>query len=82
MQNSATGPDGIPYEGWRQAGSEGATTLYEIGCEHLARIPSAIGFNFSLSAFIGKGEEEGDVLEMIRAAADTRPLALKNSDNE
>ena len=82
LRNSATGPDGIPYEGWKQAGVAGASTLYGVGCEYLAGIPSMRGFNYSLSASIGKGEEEGDILEMIRAAVDTRPLALKNSDNK
>ena len=58
--NSACGPDGIPFEGWKRSGNAGARTLYLIGTDHLDGTPSPPCFNHSLSAFIGKGEEEGD----------------------
>ena len=41
-----------------------------------------IEFNDSLPCFAPKGEEDGDSVEVIRAPCDTRPLALKNSDNK
>ena len=39
-------------------------------------------FNLSLAWFPPKGDVEGDVLDVIRAPSDTRPLAGKNTDNK
>jgi hypothetical protein len=41
-----------------------------------------MSFGFSLAVFIPKGEEEGDSALVVRAAAQVRPLALKNTDNK
>ena len=40
------------------------------------------GFNHSLAIFPPKGIEDGDAEEVQRAAEDTRPLNLKNTDNK
>eukprot|EP00959_Pyramimonas_sp_CCMP1952_P340433 7130706-Pyramimonas_sp.AAC.1 len=38
------------------------------------------GFNELLGAFLAKGEEEGDEVQVLRHASQTRPLGLKNAD--
>ena len=60
----------------------GATTLAKVG-EHLrAGLAMPIDFNQSVSCFPPKGDCEGDEIECVRWACDTRPLSLKNSDNK
>ena len=39
-------------------------------------------FNASLTIFLPKGDEAGDAVGLVRDPANTRPLALKNSDNK
>ena len=41
-----------------------------------------LDFNSSLSAFVPKGSDVLDEILISRDAADTRPLAMKNSDNK
>ena len=40
-----------------------------------------IAFNQSFSTFPPKGSKPNDSFEVVRAAEDTRPLGLKNTDN-
>ena len=39
-------------------------------------------FNDSATAFVAKSDLEADSEEVVREAADTRPLSLKNADNK
>ena len=81
-KNRAPGPDGLPFEAWRATGVEGENTLAGYS-EHLhsgAR-PHKL-FNSSLMTYPPKGVKEGDAVAIIRAAKETRPISLKNSDNK
>ena len=49
--NSATGKDGIPYEGWKQAGEAGVDTLSNILEDHLSNAPSPEDFNDGIFVF-------------------------------
>jgi hypothetical protein len=82
-RHSAPGPDGIPYSAWRATGRTGATVLHRTLCEMAAGIPVQSSFNESLGIFPGKGVSDEDTPNsMKRAAGDTRPLTLKNTDNK
>ena len=48
----------------------------------MAGLPVPIVFNDGVNVYAPKGEETGDSEEVVRAASDTRPLSLKNSDNK
>ena len=57
-------------------------TLYHIGQEMLCGLHTHYGFNDSLTVFPPKGEDPRDPIEITRAPEDTRPLALKNTNNK
>ena len=81
-KHSAPGPDGIPYACWRAAGKTGAFLLARQGRAICDGASPPTGFNHSIAAFLPKGSERDDSRhEVIRQAQDTRPLALKNCDN-
>ena len=79
---SAPGGDGLPYCAWHAAGIEGARTLYTLGETLYAGFPTPFGFIDSVTCFPPKGDDAEDVNQCTRAAEDTRPLSLKNSDNK
>ena len=74
--------DGLPYCAWHAAGIEGARTLYTLGETLYAGYPAPFGFDDSVTCFPPKGDDAEDVNQCTRAADDTRPLSLKNSDNK
>ena len=83
IKHSAPGPNGVPYAAWRAAGGSGTRVLYRVMCEIMEGKGKPFGFNFSISAFPEKGEQEGDSREEVtRDPADTRPLSLKTCDNK
>ena len=82
LPHSTPGPDGIPYSAWKAAGKHGATSLFLVGSFLMSGLNMPIDFNSSLSAFVPKGNEVLDEVLISRDAADTRPLAMKNSDNK
>ena len=51
VEDSAAGPDGLPYSAWRAAGWIGAVTLLQSGECMRARKPPPPLFNSSLSFF-------------------------------
>jgi hypothetical protein len=81
VQHASPGPDGVPYCAWEAAGNDGAETLWLVN-QHLAS-GHTMPFEFSdqLMIFAAKGEEPEDAHEVCRAPGDTRPLSLKNTDN-
>lgn len=81
-RHSATGPDGIPYSAWLACGGSEAKTLRPILWEMLNGNGAPALFNHSSAVFPPKGDQEGSQHEVRRAAEDTRPLNLKNTDNE
>ena len=83
MSHSAPGPDGLPYAAWKAGGIHSAHTIHGLLLRNLAggRMPAS--WNDSLTVYLPKGEEAGDTTNsVVRAVNDTRPLALKNSDNK
>jgi hypothetical protein len=81
-KESAPDPDGLPFSAWRAAGKRGAETLHGV-FEHLANDGDiALWFNDTLGIFAAKGEEEQDHVDVTRAAVETLPLGLKNTDNK
>ena len=82
LEDSAAGPDGLPYSAWHDPAGMGADTMCMVGLELARGILPPIGFNASISAFLAKGESSSDTLEVVREAADTRPLSMKNTDNK
>ena len=81
-RHSLPGPDGIPYAGWSAAGPLGAETRWLLG-DHLAggALPPW-EFNHALQVFAPKGDQPLDDFVVLRSPEDTRPLALKNTDNK
>ena len=79
---SAPGPDGLSYDFWQAAGLEGATTLKLVMWEAMNQGTTPENFCDAWGCYLPKGEaDEGDKL-VARSAAETRPLALKNTDNK
>ena len=82
VAHSQPGKDGVPYIGWHKAGREAAITLFGMGTWQMAGLPVPLELNDGVNVYAPKGEEAGDSEEVVRAATDTRPLTLKNSDNK
>jgi hypothetical protein len=79
-QDSAPGPDGIPYSAWGKA-HDSVKDILKAGCrEFLQGQPLPPNFNKSSIVFLPKGELEGDYLQVQRHATATRPIALSNTD--
>ena len=78
---TAPGPDRIPYAAW---------LCTPLGPEHLTEVANwlaegklmAPSFNEMTQLFVPKGSREEDVQRLVRLPSETRPLALKNSDNK
>ncbi len=80
--DSASGPDGLPYRAWKAAGPEGVETLDGVLELAMDGVLYSVSFNDSAMLFPAKGQLDGDHMEVVREAVDTRPLSLKNSDNK
>ena len=83
-KNTTPGHDGIPNAAWAEGGEEAVESLYLLQQQHLVGDPSIHGFNFGIWAFVPKGEEEDDQSNgvLFRHPLDTRPLAMKCTDNK
>lgn len=73
--DSGTGPDGIPYSGWKATGGTGVSTLHQFSSLIQRQLPTNPDFNSSLIYFIPKGEQPEDANEIIRAEFENRPNA-------
>ena len=84
--DTACGRDGIPNAAWRGGGETGINYLNNLVSAHLGNKPKPHDINEGETVFIPKGEEadDGRVCKdcVFRAAMETRPLTLKNSDNK
>jgi len=81
-KNSSPGPDGIPFIAYKASGPRATKTLFLTGLEIASGVAPPIPYNDAIQIFAPKGEDELDSELVSRAPADTRPLALKNSDNK
>ena len=82
LPQTASGPDGLPYCAWQEAGEESVETLWQVVDKQRSGETPPHELNDSVTLFIPKGEPEGDHVQIIRAGGDNRPLSLKNSDNK
>ena len=86
LLDTACGRDGIPNAAWKWGGEIGINYLHKLVFAHLGNKQRPHDINEGETVFIPKGEEEDDgrvVKDIVfRAAMETRPLTLKNSDNK
>ena len=86
LLDTACGRDGIPNAAWRGGGEIGINYLSNLTRAHLGNNPRPHDINEGETVFIPKGQEDDDgrVFKdtVFRAATETRPLTLKNSDNK
>jgi len=78
--NSAPGPDGIPFAVWRCCPELFREALYTMYVELLDGRQLPDEFNYSFLALTAKGNQPNDAELVARAAIDTRPLSLSNTD--
>jgi endonuclease/exonuclease/phosphatase family metal-dependent hydrolase len=82
-KDSCPGPDGVPYAAWRAADGIAAEVVHDAlvavleGSEELPE-----QFNVANMVLLPKGEVETGVEWVSKAAADTRPLCLSNTDSK
>ena len=72
----------MPYSAWRATRDAGIETLR--GIDKILRNgdePAAY-FNNSRMCFLVKGEDDHDSVSVLRDPMCTRPLSMKNTDNE
>lgn len=84
-RDSAPSPDGIPYTGWRQAGHDGHRVLARLTLDLAAQRRPPRCLLASVGVFLPKGSPIEDVPgsgARTRKAADTRPLAPKNTSSK
>ena len=82
LPDSASGPDGLPYAAWQNAGDEGVDTLWQTTDAQCAGDTPPPHYNDSVTVFVPKGELENDHIQDVREYEDNRPLTLKNSDGK
>ena len=82
VRDSSPGDDGLPYSAWAASGDTGVSILHDSLLWIMSGQSLDISFNNSLSAFVPKGTRHEDATEVIRPPDETRPLALKNTDNK
>ena len=83
MKDNAIGPDGNPNSAWLATGEEGVTSLSQAGDALAGGVKPPLWFYQSILLFAPNGEETEDTIrECIRNASNTRPLAMKNTDNK
>jgi hypothetical protein len=80
-RHSALGPDGLPFSSCHAAGLAGVHTLFlTMACLVKGDSPPQ-DWNTSY-VFPPKGDELADASEVIRTAANVRPINLQNTDNK
>ena len=80
--DSACGPDGVPYAAWRNASDMIVYALYQLYCVLFTESEPAEDFNHSWLILLAKGDHHDDEQIVARAADDTRPVSLSNSDSK
>lgn len=84
--NSRPGPDGITYSAWRRLGPLGLSILYDVACQLEVGLDPANDehrrFNAAFLCCLPKTASHQDELGRdCYRAAETRPLAIANTDN-
>ena len=82
LPDSACGPDGIPYSGWKHASDGAVYVLYRLYCSLFTDEEIAEDFNYSWLILLAKGGHRDDDAVLARAPGDTRPVSLANSDSK
>ena len=81
LHDSAPGPDGLPYSAWKFVPNSIRGLLYGAYLEWLAGAPLSEAANNAFLALVPKGTHNEDgPAGIFRAAGETRPLSLSNSD--
>ena len=75
-------PNALPDAAWKACGDMGIRTLMLIDPDLRNGGDPDADFNTSSMAFLVKGEDDHDAIAVLRAPLSTRPLGMKNSDNE
>ena len=81
-RDSKPGRDGVPYAAWASAGAFGSNILFRVLGRLSIGVRPPLPFNHTGNAFIPKGEQHEDAMEIIREPNDVRPLGLRNTDNK
>lgn len=82
-RDTAPGPDGIPYTGWRNAGPRAHAVLARLLTHMTATSMALAHFSDAIALFLPKATEATDPPcggQGARRPENTRPLALKNTD--
>ena len=85
LHDTAPGPDGIRYSGYKNAPQPVQDTLYQQYYDilHLDHDTTPTAFNHSLLLFPPKGKHpDDDGHNYLRHPKDTRPISLSNTDNK
>ena len=82
LPDSACGPDGVPYSAWKHASKDALKVLYRVYCSLFTEAQVAEDFNHSWLVLLAKGGHAEDDHIVARAAEDTRPVSLANSDSK
>ena len=80
--DSARGLDGVPYSAWKHASKDALKVLYRVYCSLFTEAQDAEDFNHSWLVLLAKGGHAEDDHIVARAAEDTRPVSLANSDSK
>eukprot|EP00959_Pyramimonas_sp_CCMP1952_P367510 7697706-Pyramimonas_sp.AAC.1 len=76
---SAPGPDRLPASAWL-LDERLLQVLYSVMVGLFAGRVPPWGLNFSNLAFVPKGDEPADAVDVVRGAGQVRPLTMKNTD--
>ena len=81
-KNSQPGPDGLRDAAWGQAPPRVLALLDRVRLEVQDDAYAPSEFCVAIGVYPPKGKREEDHVDVVRKAAETRPLSLKNSDNK
>jgi hypothetical protein len=79
FNDSAPGPDGLPYSAWARAHPSIITALRQAFHNFISGGDLPPDFNKSNMVFIPKGELEADYVQVQRPPEATRPITLSNT---
>ena len=82
LRDSACGPDGVPYSAWQHASDHAIQVLYHLYCSLFTDDEVSDDFNHVWLILLAKGDHDDDKDFVGRAACDTRPVSLANSDSK
>eukprot|EP00959_Pyramimonas_sp_CCMP1952_P126158 2638237-Pyramimonas_sp.AAC.1 len=81
-KDSATGPDGIPYSGWKNGDPMVHQCLYQAYAALLRGHAPPLGFNHGLLASLPTVDVAEGEAKSILEPKQTRTLTLSNTDNK